>query len=47
MGKDEMWQIAEMRYKGIEKIKTHFSNSTIEYNPCGGFECLLQKIQQY
>jgi len=43
MGEDEMWQIAEMRYKGIEKIKTHFRNSTIEYNPCGGFECLLQK----
>jgi glycine/D-amino acid oxidase-like deaminating enzyme len=43
MGEDEMWQIAEMRYKGIEKIKTHFTSSLIDYNPCGGFECLLQK----
>lgn len=43
MGEDEMWQIAQMRFLGIEKIKSMFNHSTINYNPCGGFECLLQK----
>lgn len=40
MGAERMWQIAEMRYKGIQKIKQHFGTDEIDYNNCGGFECL-------
>src|SRR4051812_39145290 len=40
MGTERMWQIAEMRYKGIQKIKQHFSTEEIDYQQCGGFECL-------
>ncbi|WP_170971045.1 NAD(P)/FAD-dependent oxidoreductase [Ilyomonas limi] len=40
MGAEQMWQIAEMRYKGIQKIKQHFSADDIDYEDCGGFECL-------
>lgn len=40
MGAEQMWQIAEMRYKGIRKIKQHFSAEEIDYEDCGGFECL-------
>lgn len=43
MGEDAMWQIAQMRFLGIEKIKNIFNHATIHYNPCGGFECLLLK----
>jgi len=40
MGVDSMWQLVEMRYKGLEKIKKHFSPSTLDYDACGGYECL-------
>ena len=43
MGAERMWQIAEMRYKGIQKIKQHFSAGEIDYEECGGFECLQKK----
>ena len=43
MGTERMWQIAEMRYKGIEKIKQHFSEKQISYDACGGFECLQKE----
>jgi gamma-glutamylputrescine oxidase len=45
MGADHMWQIAEMRFKGIQKIKQHFSAGEIAYEECCGFEC-LQKGKQ-
>ncbi len=40
MGTAAMWQIAAMRYQGIQKIKQHFSPGDIGYDHCGGFECL-------
>ncbi len=40
MGTDAMLQIAEMRHKGIEKIKTHFTDTAIGWEACGGFECI-------
>ncbi len=40
MGADRMWQIAAMRYKGIEKMKQVFGTDMIDYDNCGGFECL-------
>jgi gamma-glutamylputrescine oxidase len=42
MGTDEMLRIVEMRYKGIEKIKSHFTETTIDYEHCGGYECINQ-----
>jgi len=42
MGTDEMLRIVEMRYKGIEKIKSHFAETTIDYEHCGGYECINQ-----
>jgi len=43
MGAEKMWQIAGMRYKGIQKIKQHFSADVINYENCGGFECLQKE----
>jgi len=40
MGAERMWQIVEMRYKGIQKIREYFSADEIDYDHCGGFECL-------
>lgn len=40
MGAEEMLRIVEMRYKGIEKIKSHFQESSIGYEHCGGYECI-------
>lgn len=42
MGTDAMLQGVENRYKGIEKIRNHFSESTIGYELCGGYECMNQ-----
>ena len=38
-GEKNMWNIVEMRYKGISKIRKTFKEKTIGYDPCGGFEC--------
>ena len=40
IGKDEMLRIVEMRYKGIEKIRRYFNDSQIDFDPCGGYECI-------
>ena len=40
MGEDKMWSTVEMRYKGILKIRKVFGDAVIDYDPCGGFECL-------
>jgi gamma-glutamylputrescine oxidase len=41
MGEDAMWQIVEKRYKGIQKIRQHFNDATIQFDECGGYECFL------
>jgi gamma-glutamylputrescine oxidase len=41
MGEDAMWQIMEKRYKGIQKIRQHFNDATIQFDECGGYECFL------
>ena len=38
-GEDELWKIVEARYKGIQKIKAHFTDDIIDYDTCGGYEC--------
>lgn len=40
MGEDKMWSTVEMRYKGILKIRKVFGDAVIDYDPCGGYECL-------
>lgn len=44
MGENRMLQIAEMRYKGIEKIRKMFDDSVINYDACGGYECLSKSL---
>lgn len=39
-GPDAMLGIAEMRYRGIEKIRTHFTDAQIGFDACGGYECI-------
>ncbi|HPH24133.1 MAG TPA: FAD-binding oxidoreductase [Chitinophagaceae bacterium] len=46
MGENNMWQLVEKRYKGIEKIKKTFHSTVTDYSACGGFECLLNKDEQ-
>lgn len=40
MGTSEMLSIVESRFKGIQKIRTTFSDDAIQYNACGGFEAI-------
>src|SRR5271165_1234833 len=42
LGEDKMWEITEMRYRGIEKIKANFKEDAINFNNCGGYELLKQ-----
>ena len=47
MGIDVMLAVVEMRYKGIEKIKAHFGSSQIDFDPCGGYECINQSYKYF
>ncbi len=40
LGIESMLAIVEMRYKGIEKIKSHFTPEQIGFDACGGYECI-------
>jgi gamma-glutamylputrescine oxidase len=42
VGEEKMWQLVEMRYKGLLEIRKHFSDELIDYDPCGGYECFTQ-----
>lgn len=35
---DTLWEIAELRYQGIQKIRKICGDEAIEYDPCGGYE---------
>ena len=39
MGEDKMWQLVEMRYKGLMEIQKYFTPEEIGYDACGGYEC--------
>ena len=45
IGEEEMWKNVEARYKGIRKIRQHFSDAEIQFDECGGYECLLTQDQ--
>jgi gamma-glutamylputrescine oxidase len=38
MGAEKMLGIVEMRYKGLEKIRKHFTDEEIDFELCGGYE---------
>lgn len=40
IGTDAMLAVAEMRYKGIQKIRQHFTEAEIGFEHCGGYECI-------
>jgi len=39
MGEANMWHLVEQRYKGLLEIRKHFTDETIGYDDCGGYEC--------
>ena len=45
IGEDATWQSVEMRFKGIEKIRNVLSNQVIDFDACGGYECLSGNLQ--
>lgn len=47
LGEEGMLEVVEMRYKGIEKIKTHFSEEMIAFDPCGGYECINKNYRHW
>ena len=44
IGEEKMLEIAEMRYKGIQKIRKIFGDKVIDYDVCGGYECLNNEL---
>lgn len=38
MGTNNMLEVAEMRFKGLEQIQKHFSKKQIDFDLCGGYE---------
>ncbi|MDN3657295.1 FAD-dependent oxidoreductase [Ferruginibacter paludis] len=43
MGEDNMWQLVEMRFKGLRQIRQYFDDAAIDYDPCGGYECFSEQ----
>ncbi len=37
-GEDNMLQLVEMRYKGLQRIRKVFKDSAIDFDLCGGYE---------
>lgn len=38
MGTDNMLQLVEMRFKGLEQIQKHFGKKCVDFDLCGGYE---------
>ena len=38
MGEDAVWEVVEMRYRGISKIRQVLGDVVIDYDACGGYE---------
>lgn len=43
MGTEKMLSLVEMRYKGLERIRKHFSKGVIGFELCGGYELYDQR----
>lgn len=39
-GAEQVFELAAMRYNGIQKIRQVLGDAAIDYDPCGGYECL-------
>jgi gamma-glutamylputrescine oxidase len=44
MGEDKMLALTEMRFKGIEKIRKVLGDEIIDFDNCGGYECLNNEL---
>ena len=42
-GEDQMLELVEMRFKGLERIRKVFGEKEIGYEPCGGFELITHQ----
>ena len=42
LGEEAMWKIVEMRFNGIRKIRETFKDKQIDFEKCGGYECLKE-----
>jgi glycine/D-amino acid oxidase-like deaminating enzyme len=42
-GEDNMLQLVEMRYKGLQRIRKVFKESAIDFELCGGYELFTKK----
>jgi glycine/D-amino acid oxidase-like deaminating enzyme len=45
MGTEEMLKVAEMRFKGLERIQKFFPKKAIDFNLCGGYELYQKGVQ--
>lgn len=43
MGEAKMWELVEMRYRGLKIIQELFGNTAIDFDPVGGYECFNDK----
>jgi gamma-glutamylputrescine oxidase len=44
MGTDNILELVEMRYKGLEKIQKYFGKKEIDFEMCGGYELYDESI---
>lgn len=44
MGTDNMLQLVEMRFKGLERIQKYFGAKEIDFDMCGGYELYEENI---
>jgi len=47
MGLEATMDVVKMRYLGIEKIKNHFGLGQMDFDPCGGYECINKNYQYF
>src|SRR5687768_13658650 len=40
LGKEQMLELVEMRYRGLQKIQKYFNRSAIDFDLCGGYELI-------
>lgn len=46
-GTDSMLAVVELRYKGIKKIRSHFTDGVIDFDACGGYECVNKNYKHW
>ena len=44
MGVDNMLQLVEMRFKGLERIQKYFNKKEIDFDLCGGYELFEEDV---